>query len=418
VLNSTRRPRLTLAATQVICEGSAFLRNLVVARVLGVDEMGLAVALALGIRIFEMAGEFGLDRLLVQVEEESLAATRRAVHLLQLVKGWTLAAAAALLAVPLSRALDPALDPSWFALAALSLAIRGGANYDYRERQRRGEYLPALVVEGGSNVIAMLAAIPLALMIGDYTALVWTSLLQASVFCLLSHAVAATPFRIGIDRALLVRCLRYGVPIALNGALMFLALQGDRLIVAVNFSAAELARFALAAQLVLLPALIGARYVLALELPRFASLARQADGFRDYLAARLRWITGTAVVGVLGLGLCGNFLMEILYGDEYRVAGDVFWLLAVASGLRLIRAVPSTALMALERTQLLFLSNLPRLVTLPVAVAAVAAGGGLTAVVAIGAVGEALSLAVALVALAAARGKPAGTAAPRLVEGT
>jgi O-antigen/teichoic acid export membrane protein len=417
VLNSTRRPRLVLAATQVIGEGSAFLRNIIIARLIGVDEMGLAVALALGIRVFEMAAEFGLDRLLVQVEDDALAATRRAVHLLQLVKGWTIATAAALLAVPLCRALDPALDPSWFALAALSLAIRGGANCDYRERQRRGEYLPALVVEGGSNVIATLAAIPLALATRDYTALAWTSLLQASVFCILSHAVAANPFRVGIDRAVLVRCLRYGVPIALNGALMFLALQGDRLIVAVHFSAAELARFALAAQLVLLPALIGARYVLALELPRFASLARQADGFDGYLAARLRWITGAAVLGVLGLGLCGNLLVGALYGGEYRVAGAVFWLLAAAAGLRLIRAVPSTALMALERTQLLFLSNLPRLVTLPVAVVAVEFGAGLTEVVAIGAVGEALSLAVALTALAVSRARTGATPAPSLVEG-
>lgn len=417
MLKSTRRPRLTLAATQVLCEASAFLRNLVIARVIGADEMGLAVALALGIRVFEMAGEFGLDRLLVQVEDESLVAARRAVHLLQLVKGWTVAAAAALLAVPLCRALDPALDPSWFALAALSLAIRGGANCDYRERQRRGEYLPALVVEGGSNVIATLAAIPLALATRDYTVLAWTSLLQASVFCILSHAVAANPFRIGIDRALLARCLRYGLPIALNGALMFLALQGDRLIVAVNFPAAELARFALAAQLALLPALIGARYVLASELPRFASLTRQAAGFEGYLAARLRLITGIAVLGVLGLGLFGNLLMEVLYGSEYRVAAAIFWLLAAASGLRLIRAVPSTALMALERTHLLFLSNLPRLVTLPVAVVAVALGGGLTAIVAIGAVGEALSLAVALVALAVSRTRFAGTATRRLVEG-
>ena len=71
MLSSTRRPRLTLAATQAVCEGSAFLRNLVLARLIGVDEMGLAVALALGIRIFEMAGELGLDRLLVQIEDEA-----------------------------------------------------------------------------------------------------------------------------------------------------------------------------------------------------------------------------------------------------------------------------------------------------------------------------------------------------------
>lgn len=415
MLNSTWRPRLTLAVTQVLCEGSAFLRNIIIARLIGAEEMGLAIALALGIRIFEMVGELGLDRLLVQVEDDSLAGTRRAVHLLQLVKGWTFAAAAALLAVPVSRALDPALDPSWFALAALSMAIRGSANYDFRERQRRGEYLPALAVEGGSNAIATIAAIPLALWTLDYTALAWTSLLQAGVFCLLSHAVATNPFRVGFDRELLLRCLRYGVPIALNGTLMFLALQGDRLIVAVNFSAAELARFALAAQLALLPALIGARFVLASELPHYARLARQPAGFESHLSARLRWIIGTAVLGALGLGLCGNQLVEFLYGAEFRVAPAVFWLLAAASGLRLIRAVPSTALMALERTQLLFVSNLPRLVTLPVAAVLAAQGGELSAVVAIGAVGEVLSLAIALVALAGSLARFAATA-PRLEE--
>ena len=46
MLNSTRRPRLVLVATQLLCEGSAFVRNIIIARLIGVDEMGLAVALA------------------------------------------------------------------------------------------------------------------------------------------------------------------------------------------------------------------------------------------------------------------------------------------------------------------------------------------------------------------------------------
>ena len=418
MLSSARHPRFTLAATQLVCEGSAFFRNLVLARLVGADEMGLAVALALGLRIFEMAGDFGLDRLLVQVEGEALAATRRGVHLLQLLKGWALTGAALLLAAPLSRALDPALDPSWFALAALSLAIRGAANCDYRERQRRGEFLPAFVVEGASSLVAALATIPLALAIRDYTVLVWTVLLQAAVFCALSHVVASHRYAVGIDRALLRRCLGYGVPIALNGALMFLALQGDRLIVAVGFPAAELARFALATQLTLLPALVGARYVLGSELPRLARSARRPGGLDEHFKALLGRVAAVALLGAIGLGLAGNLLIEALYGGQYRVAPAVLGLLAAAAGLRLIRAVPSTALMALERTRPLFLSNLPRLVTLPVALAAVALGGGLASVVAIGIVGEMLGLVIALVAVNGARPRLRQTALPRLLEGT
>jgi O-antigen/teichoic acid export membrane protein len=416
VLNSTRRPGLTLAATQAVCEGSAFLRNLFLARLIGADEMGLAVALALALRIFEMVGEFGLDRLLVQVEVESLAAARRAVHLLQLGKGLIFTVAAVLLAAPVSHALNPALDPSWFALAALSLALRGAANYDFRERQRRGEFLPALVVEGGSGMMAALAAIPLAFYLGDYTVLAWILVLQAGTFCALSHVVALNRYAVGIDRAVLSRCIRYGAPIALNGTLIFLALQGDRVIVAIHFTAAELARFALAAQLTLLPALIGARYILASELPRFARLARTSGGLDDYMTRRLKQLAGIALLGAIALGLCGNLLIAALYGGEYRIPPAVFWLLAVAAGLRLIRAVPSTALMALEKTRLLMLSNLPRLATLPVALFAVTLGGGLAAVAAIGVVGEALGLAVALFLMSASRSRFSDVAASRLVE--
>ena len=79
MLNPHRRQKMALLTTQVVCEGSAFLRNLLLARLIGADEMGLAVALALAIRIFEMAGELGLDRLLMQVEDKVLCKMRRTV---------------------------------------------------------------------------------------------------------------------------------------------------------------------------------------------------------------------------------------------------------------------------------------------------------------------------------------------------
>lgn len=416
MLNTNRHPRLTLAATQALCEGSAFLRNLILARLLGAEEMGLAVALALGIRMFEMAGEFSLDRLLVQVEAATLPAMRRTVHLLQLVKGGLVAATAMLLAAPASRALDPGLDPAIFAVAALSLALRGASNCDYRERQRNGEFAPALVVEGGSNLLAALAAAPFAWLLRDYTVLAWVSLLQAALFCTLSHIVASYPYRLGLDRELFRRCLRYGAPIALNGALMFLALQGDRLIVALQFPAADLARFVLAAQLTLLPALIGARYVLASELPRFGQLSRESAGFGRHCLALLHRIGFVSLAGALVLGLGGNTLVDWLYGDAYQVAPEIFWLLAAAAGVRLIRAVPSTALMALERTHFLFISNLPRLLTLPVALWSAASGGGLVTIVAIGVVGEVLSLGVALFALTRSGIEFRSSGGQRLVE--
>lgn len=416
MLNGHRSQKMALFATQVLCEGSAFLRNLLLARLIGADEMGLAVALALAIRLFEMAGEFGLDRLLMHVEEAALSPMRRTVHLLQLLKGALLSAVAMLLAVPVCRALNPGLDPALFAVAALALAIRGASHCEFRERQRRGDYLPGLVVEGGSALAAALLTAPLAWALRDYTALVWVLLLHAGAYCALSHLVASSGYRPGFDRSLCSRCLRYGAPIALNGALMFLALQGDRLVVALHFPAAQLAGFALAAQLTLLPALIGTRYVLATELPRFVRLSQEA-GIGSHCLALLHRVGFASLAGVAVLGMGGNALVGLLYGEVYRVDPLVFWLLAAGAGIRLVRAVPSTAFMALERTHVLLLSNLPRLVTLPVAFWSAASGGGLAAIVTIAVIGEALSLAVGLAALAVSGAGVVGRESARLAEG-
>jgi O-antigen/teichoic acid export membrane protein len=389
-----------LVATQAVNEGSAFLRNLLLARLIGVEEMGLAVMLALGIRIFEMTGELGLDRLLVQVDGSDLPVMRRSVHLLQLVKGALLTIVAVLLAVPICQVLGPGLDASVFAIAALSLFIRGASNCNYRERQRRGEFIPAFVVEGGSNLIAALLAGPIAWYLRDYMTIAWVSLIQAALFTGLSHLVATSAYRIGIDRSSIARCFRFGVPIAVNGILMFLALQGDRLIVALNFPAADVARFVLAAQLTLLPALIGARFLLSYELPKFARLHRKQGDFMRHLWSLVQKVGLVSLVGVLLFGIVGNTLISWLYGDSYLVAAEVMWLLALGAGIRFLRAVPSTALMAQERTHVLLMTNLPRLITLPLAFWLVLAGGDLTAMVAIGVIGELMSLVLAFYGLA------------------
>jgi O-antigen/teichoic acid export membrane protein len=343
---------------------------------------------------------------------------RRAVHLLQFAKGCALAAVAALLATPITRALDPALDPAMFALVALSFAVRGAANCDYRERQRRQEFVPALVVEGGSNLVAALAIAPLAWLTRDYTALAWASLLQAVLLCGLSHLVATRRLALGVERTALARCHRYGLPIALNGALMFLAMQGDRVIVALYFPADALARFAIAAQLTLLPALIGARYVMASALPSLAGLVADPAAFGRLEAGLLARASAVAAVGVLLFGFAGNAIVGALYGSAYVVAPELFWLLALAAGLRLVRAVPGTSLLAFERTHLLFASNLPRLLTVALACGVAAAGGDLTAIAVIAVAGETASLAIALVAAAAARAGVPVLQPQRLAEGT
>jgi O-antigen/teichoic acid export membrane protein len=357
-------PSLVLALAQFVVEGSAFLRNLVLARLIGADDMGLAVAIAVGVRIFEMMGDFGLERWLVQVRAGALDSARGTVHWLQAAKGCVLMALAMMLAAPLTAVLQPRLDPAVFALAAIAIGIRGFVNCDYRERQRERDYVGVLQVEGASNLVALVAVIPIALLTRDYSAIAWASILQAAVLSLLSHV---------------------------------------GLIVAAHFEPRALAAFAIAAQLTLLPALAGARFLLTFDLPRCARLVAGTREWQGYFRVRLMQVTGVSAVLAITLGLFGNRLIEFLYGSEFVTETAVLELLACAAGLRLMRAVPSTMLMAAGRTPMLLAGNLPRILALIVAIVALADGAGLSTVVAIGAASEAIGLVIGLAAVAGGR---------------
>ena len=398
---SAIRPPLVLAAGQVVIEGSAFLRNLILARLLGVEQMGLAVALALGIRCLEMVGDLGLERLLVQVRSSDLPGVRGTVHLVQALKGFSLMALAVLLAGPLCAAINPALDPAVFILASAALAIRGLINCEYRERQRDSDFTGVLYAEGISNILAVVFIAPIAMATLDYSALAWASVLQATLLCLLSHLIAKRPMTFRMDRSSLERAFRFGIPIAGNGILMFLAMQGDRLIVATNFAPEDLATFAISAQLTLLPALVGARFLLTLDLPQFSKLNTRPSVLQSRHAKRLRQVALVAAILFAAFSILGTEVVATLYGSAFAPEPALMTFLAAAASLRLVRAVPNTLLLSKGKTLMMLMCNVPRLIALPVALILVAKGFGLLSIVAIGTVSEAIGLVIGLGAVVA-----------------
>jgi O-antigen/teichoic acid export membrane protein len=344
---SRLRPSLVLALSQIVLEGSAFLRNLILARLLGVEQMGLAVALALGIRALEMMGDFGLERLLVQVRSHELSGVRGTVHLVQAAKGLILMGIAVVVAKPLCTAINPALDPYVFVLASAALVLRGFINCEYRERQRVQDFSGMLYAEGISNVIAVVFVAPIALATRDYSALAWASVLQASLLCLLSHLFAKRAMIFAFDRASLRKAFRF------------------------------LAKFAISAQLSLLPALVGARFLLTLDLPRFSNNSTQPAALRKQYSDRLKQVGLVAVMMTSAFAILGTKAVAWLYGLAFVPLPEMMALLALAAGLRLVRAVPNTLLLSKGKTLMMLICNLPRLLALLVALAFIARGHGL-----------------------------------------
>jgi O-antigen/teichoic acid export membrane protein len=113
----------------------------------------------------------------------------------------------------------------------------------------------------------------------------------------------------------------------------------------------------------------------------------------------MRRVAVIAATLALVLGVLGDELVFFLYGSQFVVDPTVMGLLALAAGLRLLRAVPNTLLTAMGRTTVLLACNLPRIVTLFLACGALAIGAGPATVVFIGALSEAAGLMMGLSAV-------------------
>lgn len=386
-------------SNQVVNEGAVLLRNVILARWLGPDQMGLAVMLAIVLRCLEMVSYLAADRLLVQARDGGTNLFQANAHGLEALRGLLAGFVLAAVAQPAAFAFGyPEMAWAFMGLGLVPM-IKGFVHLDFRRLQRKLRFGPTFRVESGSSLLAMLGVWPAVALAGDFSALLWVSLAHAVAYVLISHLIARRPYRIRFDPDYLRRMLSFGWPMLLNGLVMFGVFQGDRLIVALSVSPADLGRYALALQLGLLPTLVFARGSLSLLLPVLARVQEQKPEFSHiyHRSVALLAIVSVAFMACYILG--GNYVIGLLFGSGFAVSPALLAVLGCALAVRILRIAPSTAMLALGDSRALMLANLWRVGGLGLAALAAVLRFDLVYIAAAAAVGEAAALLAAVILL-------------------
>jgi len=391
--------RLIGWSVPLLAEVGALTRSAILARMIGGEELGRAMVLTLVLRLAEMISDVGVERLLMQRHGAATPGLLAALHGACLLRGGTMAVLLAALALPMALAIKGGAAPEIYAALAIAPILRAFVHLDYRLAERELRLWPMAVVEGGA-VTAMLAALPLALMVwGDHRAMLLVLLVQAGAQVMLSHLVAQPPYRIAFDRAVLAEVLGFGAPLALNAGLMFLTFQADRLIVAGWYGWADVAVYGVALQLAMLPAQISGRAAGSLLAPRLRGLQSMAltSVIRRALGAYL--VLGLAFTA--GFALAAPSAIALVYGADFRPDAAIALAFGLASGARILRTPLSQLAVAMGRTGDPARANLWRAIALAPALVTASLGLPLLTIAAAAAFGEA---AATLRALCLARG--------------
>ena len=373
-----------------------FLRNVLLARLLSVQDYGTASTFAIIFAMIEMLGALGLDRLLIQARDGEEPRLQATLQTMQILRGVLLALLLLATAGPLADFMGVPEITWGFQLMALIPLMQGAMHLDVARAQRDMDFGPFIKVVVGAECVTLLLIYPLFLGFGDYRTALVALLLQQALISTLSHFVAKRGYRLAFDRAVLVRALVFGWPLLLDTILMFGIFHGDRLIIANRLGVTELGLYSLAFMLTFMSVSMLAGTLTRLFLPKLSALQDDPAAF-----TRFAWMAVQAglLVGMMvatGFALLGPDLVLLVFGEKYAGAIEMLVWLAIMQAAWNAKMGVSLVALARAQTKVAMITSLPRVVLLPLSWLLLDRGADVIVVVWIAIAGYVLGMMLAL----------------------
>ncbi|WP_417462998.1 oligosaccharide flippase family protein [Kordiimonas sp.] len=339
-------------------------RNLIVARLIPVEDYGIAATFAVVMAMVEMASAFGLQQQIVQSKDGDAPRFQASLQGFQLLRGLVAGIVLFLIAKPTANFLGVP-EVIWaYQLLALVPFIKAFEHFDIHRFNRQMRFWPLVLTGGVPALISLLMVWPLAAWFGDWRVALYALLAQTGLATLTSHLMAERPYRPALDCIIIRRSLRFGWPILVNALLLFLVFQGDKLIVGRVLGMEALAIFAMGMTLTLTPTLIIAKSAQNFFLPQL-SAARDTQRYWVIANRTLQSVTGAALVFLFAIVVFGGSILHGFLGEKYASLIPLLIWFAIGQVVRVVKAGPAIVALSLGNTSNAMLSNFPRVVTLP-----------------------------------------------------
>lgn len=344
---------------EVIEKGSMFLRNLVLARMLAPADFGLGATFVTTYLLFLMISSFSTSQYIVQDDSGDEKALQDSVHTVELLRG-VLSSLAIYFSAGWISSLFGAPEAKWaFQLLALIPLMLALVHTDIYRFQRKMEFTPSIITAVASDVVSLLAAYPAALYFGNYTACLVCLLIKIFMYLVLSHLQSRRRFRLGFSRHHLKGLWFFGWPLLLNGGLIFLTLQGDRMIIGSGkqlfessvFTLSDLGAFSVAFSFTWIPTLMVIKVITKVILPYLAQVKDNSK------ALSLRLLSFFPFVGIYSVGILvvfilgGGIIITVFCGEEYLADRYLIIWLAAANSFRVFRSLTGLCLLSIGDTK-------------------------------------------------------------------
>lgn len=387
------RGAVTLTAGQAIAQLIGFARNVVIARLLSPQDIGIAATLAIALSLLDLLGDVSLDKLLIQSENGEVPRLQATAHLIAASRGLVQAVVLVFLSEPLALFFDLPGKAWAFQCVAIGLLLRGLAHSDISRLQRELRFGPATIAELLPQVVGLALVYPLAVWLGDFRAVLIATLIQGAIYVVLTHAVAVRRYRWAYDSDCARQVFVFGWPLLINGALLFAINQGDRAVLGAAYSKDDLGLYTVAASLTAIPTSMLFKLTGGLFLPVLARSATVDEDFRTRYSSCLQLTVLLSMLCAVPMVLAGSWAVVAIYGSAYGGAASLIGWMAIVQSVRAVRSLPTLAALSRGDSPSVLVSNVVRAGALPMTVVAASYSASMLVIVQLAFAGEVIALA-------------------------
>lgn len=378
---SGRRGGTAYFIATLVSQASALLRYVVLARLLGPEQLGLVATLVVTASFFDMVSDTGADRFLIQSRDGDQVRVQQLVQLVLVGRGLVSAAALAAFAIPIAYFYHTPLLAGGLAVLAVVPLINGFLHLDIRRAQREHDFRPQALCMIAAELVGVAGTLIAAWATRDFTAILYGLTARALVRVLMSHWLGKRRYKLAWDRQHAPDLARFALPLMLNGFVLFIVSQGDRVLVGNQLGVKALGYYSAIMLLIFYPTAVMASYLNAIYIPLIASKRDSAidrngviDGFRGLTVL-------LALAMVVGFAFVAPFLVPLLFGGRFAQTALLVGLIGILQITRFMLVSPTAAALALGRSTTVLFSNLAHIFAFAAALIGLWLLGGLLGIV-------------------------------------
>jgi O-antigen/teichoic acid export membrane protein len=395
---------MKLSTGQVTSQACSFIRSVIVARLISPENYGIAAVFMTTFVLMEQISNLAADKLLIQAKDGDEPAFQRSAQLVMMGRGFSNATVLFVFGGLFSHLFGSPQAVWAFRAMALLPLCRAFTHLDMSRYQRHLRFGPAVLVDVSSNLLGVVAALPLALLLRNYWAMLWILAVQQGCTTLGSHLVAERRWAVAWNRQYARRMFHFGWPLLINGLLLYGIMEGDRVVIGSAqrlfhhsvYTLTDLGVYSVAFGASYAPATLIVNVTGTLFLP---ILSRAKESWAEFQRSYLRCLnpaTLLAAMAAIPFIVGGGWAITLVYGHKYAAAGSFIGWLGAMWGVRIIRAVPTAAALAQGDSKTSMVSNFVRSAALLGMLLAAATGAPLVWISISGFCGESLALGVTL----------------------